>query len=108
MLPPAIMLVVVVAVVASCLGTGPAPGALACAVPIFALGTWRGAQCALSLRRGTPPPRATQAAIGVFIRVLIPWQAACVILGGQSLWLGLGLLTAWPAAAWLGRRYAAS
>lgn len=107
-IPPAVMLVAFTAVATASLEAGPAPGRMAAAWLLFGLALCRAAHCAFGLQRGTPSPRVTQGAIGVFIRILIPWQAAYVILGGQPLWLGLALLAAWPVAARLSRQYAGS
>lgn len=54
-------------------------------------------------------PAAKGAAIGGFIRCLLPLQALCCALaGGWGLWAALALLALWPLAARSARRYAAS
>ena len=106
--PVLIMLVAVSAVTSLSLGARSATAIPVPAWPLFALSMCWATHCAVRLSRSTASPEEIQRAIGVFIRVLIPWQAAYVILGGQPVWLGISLLAAWPVSAWLGRRYAAS
>ena len=106
--PVLIMSVAVAAVTSLTLGTRTAAANPVAAAPLFALSVGWAIHCGVRLSRGIASPEGTQRAIGVFIRVLIPWQAATVILCGQPVWLGVGLLAAWPVAAWLGKRFAAS
>ncbi len=55
-------------------------------------------------------PGPARAAVGRFIRLLLPWQAAILFLGGTSASsaAALALLLAWPVSRRLGRRVSAS
>lgn len=67
-------------------------------------------QTSLGLFRREVGPGPARAAVGRFIGLLLPWQAALLCLGGTpaSLTGGLALLAAWPAARRLARRVSAS
>lgn len=57
----------------------------------------------LGLARGVADPARTQAAIGAYIRGLIPFQAACLFLLPLQPWWALAILAGWPVAMLLGR-----
>ncbi len=55
-------------------------------------------------------PAAARAAVGGFIALLVPWQAAVVLLGDHpgTLAVALGLLALWPLSRRLARHFSAS
>jgi 4-hydroxybenzoate polyprenyltransferase len=71
-----------------------------------------GAAAAQSLRlfRHDTAAADARAAVGRFIGLLLPWQAALVVLGGTPVTTitALVLLAAWPLARQLARRFSAS
>jgi 4-hydroxybenzoate polyprenyltransferase len=75
---------------------------------------WAAAACASAAwtargLRGVPPPPLVAAAIGRYLRGLLPLQAALLALAGDAgLWLSLLPMLAWPVAARVGRRFYAS
>jgi 4-hydroxybenzoate polyprenyltransferase len=93
------------------LGLG-APGhqmlwlALACAT----LATAQALRLSLTLFRRDIGPGPARAAVGRFIRLLLPWQAALLLLGSTPALavVALALLAAWPLARGLSRRFNAS
>jgi 4-hydroxybenzoate polyprenyltransferase len=74
------------------------------------LATWMALQISLELFRHTVGPGPARAAVGRFIRVLLPWQAALLFLGGTPTTsaLAVALLLAWPGSRRLSRRVSAS
>ena len=80
--------------------------ALACA----GLAAGLAAQASLALFRRQVASAAARAAVGRFIRLLLPWQAALLLLGGTTAAgaIALALLAAWPLARVLSRRFSAS
>lgn len=82
------------------------PAALVAAVLAAGLALRSGVEL---VRRDVGPGPA-RAAVGHFIRLLLPWQAAVLFLGGTaaSSAAALALLLAWPVSRRLGRRVSAS
>ena len=60
------------------------------------------------LTRTRVSPNLTRQAIGLFIRNWTGVQAAVLVFGGATAWLGALLLLGRPVAGWLGKRFAAS
>lgn len=60
------------------------------------------------LTRTRVSPNLTRQAIGLFIRNWTGVQAAVLVFGGASAWLGAVILLGRPVAGWLGKRFAAS
>jgi len=74
------------------------------------LALWPATRLSLGLFRRDAPPALARAAVGRYIGILLPWQAALVVLGGTLPTAGaaLALLVLWPASRRLARRFNAS
>lgn len=70
-----------------------ANGSFCCSFLALALAVGKYALTGLSLYRHDVPPAVMQPAIGIFIRTLIPWQLAWILLHGSLLaWLTAAIL----------------
>jgi 4-hydroxybenzoate polyprenyltransferase len=75
-----------------------------------ALAAGQALRASLGLFRHPVGPGPARAAVGRFIRLLLPWQAALLFLGGTLAAdaAALALLLAWPVSQGLGRRVSGS
>jgi 4-hydroxybenzoate polyprenyltransferase len=90
-------------------GNGSLPGFLSCVVALLAAGTATALALELGLRLNgrVAPPEEQQQAIGMWIRLLLPWQAGLIAIsgGGWSLRLAVVMVLFYPAHRILSRHF---